>query len=290
MLPPTPKPTAENRPVSVRSGGVGLIRLILVIYWAGLAALTHWPRLLADDLPPPEPTDLILLVQTDKLFHIGFFGTLNVLLIRARLFGSRHAMPGQLRLSTLVALGYAAIDEWTQGWSAERTVSAGDMLANALGILAVYLWFAGVPVVGGKMSGLSAHPGAYWRRFGPGVGLLVLCMAVSFWRVFGDAMPGHALAGGLSFAAAAVWWLSLQGRSAGPKSRWGRLSGVVIGLMLVGLVIEAARMINGQAISFGYLFAHHLGVLLLVGLLAVLADRGAKKAGLDSDRPPSAGR
>lgn len=278
-----------------------LARLGLVLYWSTLATLTHWPRLMSSSKAPPAPNDPVQLLQLDKPIHAGAFGLLACLLIRARLFDRIMESPRNLRLTTLLAVAYAVIDEWTQGFSPERTVSAGDMLANTMGIVGVYLWFAGVPGLGG--AGL-AQPGRP-RGLGPGwgwfiaPGLLGLCLGVSCWRGLGDGAAGRAVAGVLSFALALALFRALVGLGAGGVWRWWLMMGVVVGTIGAGVVVEAWRMIGGGRMSFSYLFAHHLGAAGLIFVLAVLADRrgpldsGASPGaspGADSDRSPGDGR
>jgi VanZ family protein len=81
---------------------------------------------------PPIPSNV-----PDGLLHeAGYFG-LGVLLIRA-LAGGRWAgvTPRTLVLAWIIAVAYAATDEWHQSFVPNRHVEFRDWIADAIGALA----------------------------------------------------------------------------------------------------------------------------------------------------------
>jgi VanZ family protein len=104
----------------------GRSRLLLTLFWLYALAVftaTHWPKL---KVPGPE--------GTDKIIHMGAFGTWTVLFACCAFMGPRLS-PRNVGLSGVVALAYAGFDELTQHLSAGRTVSLADFGANATGVL-----------------------------------------------------------------------------------------------------------------------------------------------------------
>lgn len=99
-----------------------------------LSALPEWPSVAAFfDLP-------------DKLVHFGVYVVLGAALAHAR----HHGAPGAPH-ALLVALGaaYGASDEWHQSFVPGRTPSAGDWLADAVGVVVGYFvaWTIAVAVL-----------------------------------------------------------------------------------------------------------------------------------------------
>jgi VanZ family protein len=81
---------------------------------------------------PPIPST----VPDVSLHEAGYFG-LGVLLIRA-LAGGRWAgvTPRALVLAWIIAVAYAATDEWHQSFVPNRHVELRDWIADAIGALA----------------------------------------------------------------------------------------------------------------------------------------------------------
>ena len=115
------------------------MRVVLGFYWLVLASLTHWPSLSVVDIPMRTADDPMLLVQHDKPIHMLVFAGLAVLLILAKPFGRQRSPRFNLLSAIGVAMAYAILDETTQGFAADRTVSSSDLLANLLGIVGVGL-------------------------------------------------------------------------------------------------------------------------------------------------------
>lgn len=81
---------------------------------------------------PPIPSS----VPDVSLHEVGYFG-LGVLLIRA-LAGGRWAgvTPRTLALAWIIAVAYAATDEWHQSFVPTRHAELRDWIADAIGALA----------------------------------------------------------------------------------------------------------------------------------------------------------
>jgi len=92
------------------------------------------------------------LIQIDKIIHFfGFAGLAVLLFLNLPPHTTRGLGVLVHPLAGLGLLGYALVDEYTQQWVG-RTIDGGDVIANALGILSVYLLFA-------APSGLTRWPG-----------------------------------------------------------------------------------------------------------------------------------
>jgi VanZ family protein len=97
-------------------------RLTLVVYFATLTTLTHWPTM--DPLGPEHPSP-------DKLAHFIAFALLAVLLERSRLLPRGW-------MAMLCVVVWSVVDEWTQGMmSSHRDTSWNDIVAGWMGVLAV---------------------------------------------------------------------------------------------------------------------------------------------------------
>lgn len=132
-----PEPTTDT---PARQGPRLLVmRVVLFVYWATLAALTHWPSLSVVETPERTADDPYRLLQHDKPVHMLAFGGLALLIILARPFGKHRTAKANALIAAGVALVYAVLDETTQGFAADRTVSHSDLLANFLGITGVLL-------------------------------------------------------------------------------------------------------------------------------------------------------
>jgi putative peptidoglycan lipid II flippase len=106
-----------------------------MVYWPLLAAMTHWPRL---NLPerPAHPLDEVL--QLDKIAHVLGFGLLMVLVLLSGI-GRRLTWSKRCTLALSICLAYALLDELSQAWIPERTVSRADIVANFIAVIGVYL-------------------------------------------------------------------------------------------------------------------------------------------------------
>ena len=106
--------------------------MAVAIYWPTLAVCTHWPRL---DIG--TNTSLLPELMPDKLLHFGAFLVLTTLLVYAR-FLPRCGFLLNLIAGTAVAVSYAFLDEFTQGWF-DRSISVADMVGNLIGVAAAFL-------------------------------------------------------------------------------------------------------------------------------------------------------
>lgn len=71
----------------------------------------------------------------DKLVHLGAYGVLGLLALRACHGGTDGLKPWPTLLAVLMTLGYGAVDELHQGRVAGRDASVLDWLADAGGAL-----------------------------------------------------------------------------------------------------------------------------------------------------------
>jgi len=132
----TPHHPPTDRPWLTR-----LARFTLVFYWPALAVATHWPRLSITGKPNPPRSEPMSLLQIDKAGHLVMFSLLAVLLILAKPIGRRRSAFANRIAAAGIALAYSFIDEFTQAlpFVFERTVSASDLLANAISVVGVLL-------------------------------------------------------------------------------------------------------------------------------------------------------
>lgn len=126
---------------------------VFLSYAVVLAVLTHWPRLTIR-----APID-----RPDLWIHAGVFAAWTVLLDLSGLVRFGRSRLGQLALLVIVAMGYAALDEWTQQFVGRHT-AMDDLLADWIGIGLGIL----VLVVGLGVSS-SIDRGRHGARGGPGV-------------------------------------------------------------------------------------------------------------------------
>ncbi len=97
-----------------------MVTLILGIYWIALFVATHLP---AAHVPN---------MGSDKVQHLIAFAGLGVLLNWA--IGLRiNRISTQVGIAWLIAVAYAAIDEWSQQFVVGRTPDVADALADACG-------------------------------------------------------------------------------------------------------------------------------------------------------------
>ena len=96
-----------------------LRRVVFIVYAAGLASGTHWPRLqIGDPMHPP-----------DKLLHFICFGGLAFFLYQARYFRRYWVL-------LLVGIAWTIVDELTQQLPGlGRSFSIEDIVASSFGVL-----------------------------------------------------------------------------------------------------------------------------------------------------------
>lgn len=109
--------------------GIRLATVVLVVYWILLFSGTH--------LPSPPKTGM---PGSDKSQHfIAFFG-LATLLCWA--IPARKRPLRKIFWVLVIAVSYAAFDEWSQGFVPNRQVDIKDFYTNVLGILAAIACYA----------------------------------------------------------------------------------------------------------------------------------------------------
>jgi VanZ family protein len=102
--------------------GIRLATVILVIYWIALFTGTHMPS------PPKVP-----MPYADKVQHFSAFFGLAMLLCWA--IPTHGQLLRKIAIVLAIAIPYAAFDEWTQRFTANRTVDFLDFVTNTAGIL-----------------------------------------------------------------------------------------------------------------------------------------------------------
>ncbi len=95
--------------------------IVLSVYWLLIFVGTHLPK---NALPNVS--------WSDKLYHFGAFAGLSFLLCWA-IPSSRFSLRTILAAALVMAIGYAAVDEWTQQFVAGRTCDIYDFFADAFG-------------------------------------------------------------------------------------------------------------------------------------------------------------
>ncbi|HBJ36174.1 MAG TPA: hypothetical protein DDZ51_15775, partial [Planctomycetaceae bacterium] len=93
--------------------GIRLATLVLVVYWICLFTGTHMPS-------PPQLGGRV----NDKVQHFAAFFGLATLLYWV--VPARRSVMRKIGIVLVVAITYAAIDEWTQRFSPQRTVDIRD--------------------------------------------------------------------------------------------------------------------------------------------------------------------
>ena len=103
--------------------GFRIAPVLLAVYWILIFTGTHLPG-----------SSIKSVDISDKLMHFTAFAGLSFLLAWSLPRKVAGRISG-LVLTALVALTYAVIDEWTQGFVANRSPSLGDFVADSLGIV-----------------------------------------------------------------------------------------------------------------------------------------------------------
>jgi len=106
--------------------GIRLATLVLVVYWICLFTGTHMPS-------PPQLGGRV----NDKVQHFAAFFGLATLLYWV--VPARRSVMRKIGIVLVVAITYAAIDEWTQRFSPQRTVDIRDFFTNVSGIMTATL-------------------------------------------------------------------------------------------------------------------------------------------------------
>jgi putative peptidoglycan lipid II flippase len=244
------------------------LRVALILYAIAFAVGTHLPGVV---IVVETPT----LIQIDKIIHFCGFAGLAALLFanlppRARC-GARVVIHP---LAALGLLGYALVDEYTQRWVG-RTIDEGDVIANALGILAVYLLVAAPSgltrwpsflVTAARSLWLAIVPAATLVAITPQAGALLRRLDPQRQWWFADDKQGH-------FVCAMVFTWLLAMACPGTRAK-ARLSvGITLALMLLSAApIEWAQAALGRGTPEpADAAAHYRGVLVALGVWAGLA-------------------
>ncbi len=239
---------------------------VLWVYGLCLLAGTHWPNL--EIIPPAEnPGPLQHVIKLDKVWHVLGFGGLMVLLILAGLGGRRRSWAGRCGVAWLLGLGYAVLDEWTQGFMAGRTISGSDLVTNLIAMTGVTL-----------LALLPKRWGAHRSPRGLRVVLVLLFPVLGVLALSAGLMDrlnkwlwnegyriGHlhpydwivhgVVSTGLSVALIAVWPMA---------SRRPRRAALLLLVMLTlsAPALEVAQHYSGRGVEWQDVLSHEIGVLL----------------------------
>lgn len=108
--------------------GIRLATVVLVLYWIALFTGTHMPS-------PPR----LGVKVSDKVQHFtAFFGLATLLYW---VIPAKRGVVRKVAVVLLIAITYAAIDEWSQRFSPRRVVDIRDFLTNVAGILSATAWY-----------------------------------------------------------------------------------------------------------------------------------------------------
>lgn len=72
-------------------------------------------------------------LEADKLVHLGLYGVLGWLVVRA-VDAEGPAAPAHVAAALAAALAFAAVDEWHQTWIPSRSPQLVDWLADVAGL------------------------------------------------------------------------------------------------------------------------------------------------------------
>lgn len=138
---PSPQATETPPPPAAPPNEHGRLshwaRIALMVYWPALAVGTHWPNI---SLPPTPAHPFKAVLQIDKLAHLVGFSGLMALVLLSGIIGRKQTWIVRCTWALWLCLGYAVVDELSQGLLAgRRTVSLADLTANTIAILSVYL-------------------------------------------------------------------------------------------------------------------------------------------------------
>ncbi len=111
--------------------GVRLATVVLVLYWTALFIGTHMPS-------PPKVR--VSIANFDKVQHFTAFFGLAFLL--CWVIPSRPTARRKFALVGVIAIAYAAFDEFTQGFVPTRQRELNDFVANAVGVFAAIAVYA----------------------------------------------------------------------------------------------------------------------------------------------------
>jgi VanZ family protein len=89
-----------------------------------------------------QPAPAVVGLAWDKLLHVGAYTVFGFLCLRATHGGIRKPSRPHVLLALLLAVGYAALDEWHQTVVPGRDPSALDWVADSVGAALSFLIYA----------------------------------------------------------------------------------------------------------------------------------------------------
>jgi hypothetical protein len=193
-------------------------RIAFVLFTLALIIGTH--------LPGPAPEDIQNThASPDKFMHFVGFGAFTILLW----------MTGWIRwwwITSLIAIGFVIIDEWTQSViSINRESSGSDIAAGVLGVLAATGWLTALSAAGDEVSQIRNRRGGYI--------LESVLSRTENWFLLG-------LAGIVPFILVAVLtyafaWNMLETSLPNISFSLGMIAGIIAGLVLLKRLMEPVQ-------------------------------------------------
>ncbi len=243
-------------------------RGVLAVYWVLLLIGTHTPK-----LGVGEDANQFGMFQIDKTLHVVAFGGLMFLLFRARLMGVGASLFLSAVAAVCLAVPYALVDEYTQGWVG-REVSSSDVVAGLIGIVGVFLMIT-VPPPRDRVRRVTV----VLRYLTVGMIALYICAALvpldKDWlhrltqQVYRP-WPGFDKAGHFYISAVLTLLLAASAPAGVDRPRLGIFL-TILAVGLSGPIIETGQLFTGRSADMTDLYAHQAGLLAGMLGLAVFA-------------------
>jgi VanZ family protein len=264
-------------------GPPGRARGVLAVYWLLLLVSTHTP-----ELGVGEDANQFGMFQVDKTLHVIAFAGLMFLLWRARLAGARASIFFSAVVAICIAVPYALVDEYTQGWVG-REVSASDVVAGLIGIVGMFLVVTAAPPRD-RVGRLTIMIRVVTAGFVGAYVLMALAPRGNDWfnrfaHLFFQPWPGIDKAGHFYISVVLTLLLAASAPAGVHRPRLG----VFLTILAVGLsgpIIETAQSFTGRGAEMADLYAHQVGLLAaMLGLTAFTVGRALRMRHRDRSHP-----
>lgn len=257
---------------------------MLVVYWLALAAGTHWPRLV---VPAPPGVSFF-----DKIIHITAWAGLTLLISHALAGRTRRPGKRDVLIAMVVAVLYATLDEWTQGFVPDRTLTWYDVMANTVGVLLAGWWMMREPIA------------AWWSRCNTWIarGLLAVFLPAVLYAAFATNFTVWYFFSLNDFKRWADWprdqnvpvddaghivltailtILLPAARLFGSRKLVIKNAALVLFMILSAFIVEAVQSMIGRNVEMKDIVHHMWGVgigLVLWSMYAAIKERGGENA------------